>query len=114
MADSNTPPAAGRSQSLRNIDTSFLIVAGLILLLVTFIWLSRRRLSDAAPPAGDRARASLASALRSPWAVFGAIAIFGLVVAAMMELIRRWHRNNCVQYRDEIEHLLMIARNDNA
>ena len=45
---------------------------------------------------------------------FGAIAIFGLVVAAMMELIRRWHRNNCVQYRDEIEHLLMIARNDNA
>ena len=68
--------AAGRSQSLRNIDTSFLIVAGLILLLVTFIWLSRRRLSDAAPPAGDRARASLASALRSPWAVFGAIAIF--------------------------------------
>jgi FHS family L-fucose permease-like MFS transporter len=68
--------AAGRAQSLRNIDTSFLIVAGLIVLLVGFIWLFRRRLSDAAPPAGDQAKASLASALRSPWAVFGAIAIF--------------------------------------
>ena len=68
--------AAGRTQSLRNIDTSFLIVAGLILLLACFIWLLRRRLSDAAPPAGDQAKASLASALASPWAVFGAIAIF--------------------------------------
>ncbi|MDE2397354.1 MAG: lysophospholipid transporter LplT [Burkholderiales bacterium] len=45
---------------------------------------------------------------------FGAIAIFGLVVAAIMELIRRWHRRNCVVYRDEVEHLLMIARSDDS
>ncbi len=43
---------------------------------------------------------------------FGAIAIFGLFVAATMELIRRWHRNNCVRHKDELQHLLAIARTD--
>jgi MFS family permease len=43
---------------------------------------------------------------------FGAITIFGLVVAGTMELIRRWHRNNTVQHRDEVERLLAIARSD--
>lgn len=43
---------------------------------------------------------------------FGAITIFGIVVAGTMELIRRWHRNNCVQHRDEVERLLAIARSD--
>ena len=44
---------------------------------------------------------------------FGAITLFGLVVAVTMELIRRWHRNNTVQHRDEVERLLAIARSDN-
>jgi len=43
---------------------------------------------------------------------FGAITIFGLAVAAIMWLIRRWHQTNCVQYRDEVEHLLALARHD--
>jgi MFS family permease len=43
---------------------------------------------------------------------FGAITIFGLVVAGVMELIRRWHRNNAVRHRDEVERLLAIARSD--
>ena len=43
---------------------------------------------------------------------FSAIAIFGVVVAATMWLIRRWHATNCVRHRDEIEHLLAIARSD--
>ena len=43
---------------------------------------------------------------------FGAITIFGLVVAGVMWLIRRWHATNCVQHRDEIERLLAIARSD--
>jgi hypothetical protein len=43
---------------------------------------------------------------------FGAIAIFGLVVAGTMEAIRRWHRRNLVQHRTEVEHLLAIARSD--
>ena len=43
---------------------------------------------------------------------FGAITIFGLVVAGTMELTRRWHRHNCVRHREEVEHLLAIARSD--
>ena len=43
---------------------------------------------------------------------FTAIALFGVVIAAMMWLIRRWHAGNCVRFRDEIDHLLAIARSD--
>ena len=43
---------------------------------------------------------------------FGAIAIFGVVVAGVMELIRRWHRRNTVLHRVEVERLLAIARTD--
>ena len=43
---------------------------------------------------------------------FGAITIFGMVVAGTMWLIGRWHRRNCVQHRDEVERLLAIARAD--
>ena len=41
-----------------------------------------------------------------------AIAIFGTVVAGVMELIRRWHKRNTVVHRDEVERLLAIARSD--
>jgi MFS family permease len=43
---------------------------------------------------------------------FGAIAIFGLLVAGVMELIRRWHRRNTVRHPAELKHLLAIARSD--
>ncbi|HET9823092.1 MAG TPA: lysophospholipid transporter LplT [Burkholderiaceae bacterium] len=43
---------------------------------------------------------------------FGAITIFGIVVAGTMELIRRWHRRNTIEHRDEVERLLAIARSD--
>ena len=43
---------------------------------------------------------------------FGAIAIFGLAVACIMELIRRWHRRNLVQHKEEVDRLLAIARID--
>ena len=43
---------------------------------------------------------------------FTAIAIFGVLVAGTMWLIRRWHASNCVRHRDEIAHLLAIARSD--
>ncbi len=45
-------------------------------------------------------------------AAFGAITIFGLLVAGTMEVIRRWHRRNTVVHRDEVERLLAIARSD--
>lgn len=44
---------------------------------------------------------------------FGAITAFGVVVAGVMWLIQRWHAHNCVKYKDEVDHLLEIARHDN-
>ena len=44
---------------------------------------------------------------------FGAITAFGVVVAGFMWLIKRWHARNCLLQRDEVEHLLDIARHDN-
>jgi MFS family permease len=44
---------------------------------------------------------------------FGAITAFGLVVAGAMWLIQRWHARNCIQHKDEVEHLLALARHDN-
>jgi len=43
---------------------------------------------------------------------FGSIAIFGVVVAATMAWIGRWHRTNTIRHRDEVERLLAIARSD--
>ena len=43
---------------------------------------------------------------------FAAITAFGLLVAAVMALIRVWHRQNTVRHRDEVERLLAIARSD--
>jgi MFS transporter, LPLT family, lysophospholipid transporter len=44
---------------------------------------------------------------------FGAITAFGLLVAGVMWLIKRWHARNCIEHKDEVEHLLQIARHDN-
>ena len=43
---------------------------------------------------------------------FGAITAFGTAVASIMWLIQRWHAHNCVHHREEVEHLLQIARQD--
>jgi len=43
---------------------------------------------------------------------FGAITIFGIVVAGTMWLIGRWHRRNLARHREEVEHLLNVARCD--
>jgi MFS transporter, LPLT family, lysophospholipid transporter len=44
---------------------------------------------------------------------FGAITAFGIVVAGVMWLIQRWHLRNLVRHKDEVDHLLQIARHDN-
>jgi MFS family permease len=44
---------------------------------------------------------------------FGAITAFGLLVAGAMWLIQRWHARNTVAHKDEVDHLLEIARHDN-
>ena len=43
---------------------------------------------------------------------FGAITIFGIIVAATMWLIRRWHEKNRVRHREEVERLLELAKSD--
>jgi MFS transporter, LPLT family, lysophospholipid transporter len=45
---------------------------------------------------------------------FVAITAFGIMVAAVMLLIQRWHARNCRVHPAEIERLLTIARNDDA
>jgi len=50
-------------------------------LLVVLIWGARRRLSDAARPRSAAAGLSVLDALNSPWALFGAAAIFFYVGA---------------------------------
>jgi MFS transporter, LPLT family, lysophospholipid transporter len=54
---------------------------------------------------------SLSTGLGLP--TFGAITAFGVVIAGVMWLIKRWHASNCVNHRAEVEHLIDIARNDN-
>ena len=44
---------------------------------------------------------------------FGAITVFGMVVAGFMWVIKRWHAHNCRAHSAEVQHLLDIARNDN-
>ncbi len=43
---------------------------------------------------------------------FTAITAFGLVVAATMWIIGRWHASNCVKHKDEVDRLLALARSD--
>ncbi|OGB35350.1 MAG: lysophospholipid transporter LplT [Burkholderiales bacterium RIFCSPLOWO2_12_FULL_61_40] len=44
---------------------------------------------------------------------FGAITVFGVVVAGFMWAIKRWHQHNCREHCADVTHLLDIARNDN-
>ncbi len=45
---------------------------------------------------------------------FGAITGFGLIVAGFMWLIQRWHQNNLIHHRADVEHLLEHARHDHS
>lgn len=44
---------------------------------------------------------------------FGAITGFGLFVASVMWLIKRWHASNLIHHKAVVDHQLEIARNDN-
>jgi len=55
---------------------------------------------------------SLATGLGLP--TFGAITLFGLVIAGFMLLIQRWHARNRREHGPEVDRLLAIARNDKA
>jgi MFS family permease len=44
---------------------------------------------------------------------FGAITVFGVVVAGFMWVIKRWHERNCRDHAADVAHLLEVARHDN-
>ncbi len=68
--------AARRTESLRSIDTAFLMIIGMIVLVAILVWGFRKRIEAAAPALTSGSRPSIMAALTSRWAVFGAIAIF--------------------------------------
>ncbi|MDF7775639.1 MFS transporter [Sphingomonas sp. AOB5] len=71
---------AVRAQALGGIDAAYLWISGLIALLALFFWITRRVVTEAAPPASAAARGSLtaliADAFSSRWALLGGLAIF--------------------------------------
>jgi FHS family L-fucose permease-like MFS transporter len=78
FAASATSPATPmqRAESLRHIDFAFVVIAALTALLALFIWSMRARLRSAAPLQDAAEDSSVVRALRSPWALLGAGAIF--------------------------------------
>ena len=44
---------------------------------------------------------------------FGAITVFGVVVAGFMWVIKLWHERNCRDHAADVAHLLQVARHDN-
>jgi FHS family L-fucose permease-like MFS transporter len=68
-----------RNESLASIDLAYGLMAALLALLTLFVWNMRGRIAAAAVSSG--APSSLMAALRSKWAVLGAVAIFFYVGA---------------------------------
>jgi MFS transporter, FHS family, L-fucose permease len=64
-----------RDESFRRIDTVFFAIAGALVLLALFIFVFRKLL-DVTKPVDEGQSPSVSTALKSPWAVFGAAAIF--------------------------------------
>ena len=94
--------SAQRAESLRNIDTSFLLIAALIGVLVLFVWIFRRRFEMAPPPSG--AQDSVIGALGSRWALLGAAAIFlyvGAEVSVGSNLIKFLHQPDMLGLAEE-------------
>ncbi len=70
--------AEDRAAALGSIDTSFLLIAGLLAVLAAFIWLSRQRIVRAAPHTAEAHGfgATLKEVASSRWALIGGLAIF--------------------------------------
>jgi FHS family L-fucose permease-like MFS transporter len=74
---------AARTAALGSINTSFLIIAVLLLVLGLFIWIVRRRISQAAPPlaVAHGFGETMRQVFTAPWALIGGLAIFVYVGA---------------------------------
>ena len=63
-------------------------------------------------PAQADTGAFYAGMTRFGLSAFTAITVFGLTVAGIMELIRRWHLRNALVHGPEVQRLLAIAQTD--
>ena len=75
-----TSPAQ-RDAALASVDRVFTSMALALAMLALFVWIQRQRIRAAAAGIGPNPQASVLDALRSRWALFGALAI-GLYVGA--------------------------------
>jgi FHS family L-fucose permease-like MFS transporter len=92
--------AAQRSESLRHIDVAFLVIAVALGLLAIFVWLIRARLIRSAVAAPERSP-RIIDALRSPWALSGALAIFlyvGAEVSIGSTMTNFLHQNDVLGF----------------
>jgi len=71
--------ASGRGESLGNVNIAYVSIAVVLALLTACLWRLRHRFAGMQTQSGGEA--SIASALRSKWALFGAAAIFAYVGA---------------------------------
>lgn len=76
---------ADRILALNAVSHAFLLIAALLAGLMVFIWFSRRRISTAAALIEQPGEGSVLDALKSRWALFGALAI-GLYVGAEVSI----------------------------
>lgn len=75
-ADAVITDPATRAESLRSIDFAFLAVGAFFAVVAIFIFTARKTINNAAPVPTAADRVSPLVALKSRWAVFGALAIF--------------------------------------
>lgn len=76
---------ADRILALQAVSHAFTLIAALLAGLMAFIWLSRKRISLAADAVEGTGEGSALDALKSKWALFGALAI-GLYVGAEVSI----------------------------
>jgi MFS transporter, FHS family, L-fucose permease len=76
FGDGAADDAASRAQSLRDIDTAFIVIIVMIALLTLLMVRFRKVMESAAPTLVEGPKTSVFTALSSRWAVLGALAIF--------------------------------------
>lgn len=94
--------AVSRAATLRNVDTQFLLIAGIIVLLALFIWSFRRLLH--VPSEAEDVNASPFAAFGSRWALFGGLAIFlyvGAEVSISSIMINFLHQKQIMDLKFE-------------